>query len=245
MRFISLKAATLAGSLIFASTTVTACGADASTQPPRLGTRIVDAGGNGQMAYADTILPKAFVVQVKGPDNKGVAGVPVEWRITSGAGELLPAHDSVLIAATDASGLSSVTVRPSTLGLFTVNASTPASPGVGITFSASIRQRPDVVIRIQPGFDCGDPSTFVGPDSTSDVNVAVGALIEWTYPVSGFGGYTCTARLRTLTTPVGGTTFDQLLPINEVFQFRVDAVGVWTYSDALNGGTGSLTVRAR
>jgi hypothetical protein len=244
MHSISHKALPFMAALSVALLTL-GCGSDTPTQPARLGTRIADVGGNGQMSIVDSTLPHAFAVQVKGPDNKGLPDVPVEWRITSGAGEFLPGHDTVLTTTTELSGLSTVTVRPTQTGLFTVIASTPASPGASVSFTASVRRKPDVVIRILPGFDCGDPSTFVGPDSSSDVSVPVGSLIEWTYPVSGFGGYTCTARLRTLTAPPGGTFFDQLLPINEVFQFRVDAVGVWTYSDALNGGIGLITVHAR
>jgi hypothetical protein len=244
MHSISHKALPLLAALSVALLTL-ACGADTPTQPARLGTRIVDVGGNGQMSIVDSTLPQAFAVQVKGPDNKGLADVPVEWRITSGAGEFLPGHESVLTTTTEASGISTVTVRPTQTGLFTVTASTLVSQGPAVSFTASVRQKPDVVIRILAGFDCGDPVTFVGPDSSTDVVVPVGALIEWTYPVTGFGGYTCTARLKTLTAPPGGTFFDQLLPINDVFQFRVDAVGNWTYSDALNGGVGIIIVHAR
>jgi len=244
MHFISHKALPFVAALAFASLSL-GCGADTPTQPARLGTRIVDVGGNGQMSIVDSTLPRAFAIQVRGPDNKGLPDVPVEWRITTGAGEFLPGHEGMLTTTTEASGISTVTVRPTQTGLFTVIASTSVSQGPAVSFTASVRQKPDVVIRILPGFDCGDPSTFVGPDSSSDISVPVNALIEWTYPVTGFGGYTCTARLKTLTAPPGGTFFDQLLPINDVFQFRIDAVGTWTYSDALNGGIGLITVHAR
>jgi len=244
MRSLSHKALPFVAALSVALLTL-ACGSDTPTQPARLGTRIVDVGGNGQMAIVDSTLPQAFAIQVKGPDNKGLRDVPVEWRITSGAGEFLPGHESMLTTTTEASGISTVTVRPTQTGLFTVVASTSGSPGPAVSFTASVRRKPDVVIRILPGFDCGDPSTFVGPDSSTDVIIPVGALIEWTYPVTGFSGYTCTARLKTLTAPPGGTFFDQLLPINDVFQFRVDAVGTWTYTDALNGGVGIIFVHAR
>jgi len=181
---------------------------------------------------------------MKGPDRKGVPNVPIEWRVTAGAGELLPSLHDVPMSVTNAEGFAAVAFRPTALGVITVTATTAALPGKVVIFNVSARRKPGIVIRIVPGFDCGDPSTFVGPNSSSDVTVSVGTVVEWVYPVGGIGGFTCTAHVRSLVAPPGGAPLDGLLAVNDYFQFAPDVPGTWDYIDAFNGGGGTLTARA-
>lgn len=231
--------------LTFATATISfglfglvACHHDAPTQSVE--PRIVAERGNAQTGYIDTRLPVDFVVRVSGPDGEGVPNVSIDWRVTSGAGELVAV--GLPMTVTDASGRAAVSLRPTALGAITVTASTPALPGALATFTAFATKAPDVVIRILPGFDCGDPSTFVGPDGTNDVIVRVGAVVEWVYSVSGNG--TCSAQLRSTTVPPGGASIDAFLGPQDRFQFVASVAGTWTVADVSNGGGGTVTAEA-
>ena len=219
-----------------------ACNRDAPTDP--IEPRIVASGGNAQAGYVDSVFPSAFVVQVNDRTRKGVPDVRVEWTITSGAGELVNVKDEGPFTLTDARGFASVSVRPTVLGAITVTASTAAVPGVLATFTAFARKAPDIVIHIQPGLNCGDPSTFRGPDGSSDVTVPVGALVEWVYAESYSSTFPCMAVVQSDTVPVGGTPFVGLLNGGDLFQFVPKVAGTWEYGDVNNGGRGTLTARA-
>src|SRR5689334_1732075 len=238
----SYKLLTIVAALAVSPLAVVACSKDRAPTAPKEA-RIVAVDGNGQSGFLDTTLPVAFVVRVTDAANQPLPNAAIEWRITAGAGDLLDARDGVPFTVTDASGVAAVFVRPTTLGGIVVTASTPAVPGVHATFSASARRRPDVVIQIFPGFDCGDPSGFEGPDGSRNTTVRVGAIVEWVYAVQAQPGtFPCMARVRSTTVPPGGNPFDDTLGAGDRLQFVPNVAGVWDYVDALNGGAATLTV---
>jgi hypothetical protein len=215
---------------------------DAPTEP--IAPVLVAIGGNAQSGFVDSVLPLAFVVRVKDRSNRGVPDVPIEWRITSGAGDLASVADGTPFTVTDSRGLAAVSLRPTALGFVTVAASTATLPGALATFSAFARRVPDVVIHIDPGFDCGDPSTFRGPDNSSDDTVKVGAVVEWVYGVQASPFFNCTAVVQSTTAPLGGSPFVGLMDLGGRFQFVPEVAGTWDYVDANNGGRGTLTAVA-
>jgi hypothetical protein len=241
-QFIPNKFRTFAAALALGPLALAACSKqDAPTGP--IEPRMIAVGGNAQAGFVDSVLPLAFVVRVNDRSNRGVPGVPIEWRITSGTGDLVSVDDGAPFTVTDARGLAAVSVRPTAPGTITVTASTTTVPGALATFTAFARRVPDVVIHIDPGFDCGDPSTFRGPDSSSDVTVRVGAVVEWVYAESATSFFPCMAVVQSDTVPPGGAPFVGLLDVGARFQFVPEVEGTWVYVDANNGGRGTLTAR--
>jgi hypothetical protein len=241
----SYKVLTTAAALALGSVAAIACSKDhAPTAPPKAA-RIVAVDGNGQAGFIDTPLPVALVVRVSDAENQAVPNAPIDWRITEGAADLLNARDGAPFTVTDPAGVAAVLVRPTTLGGIVVTASTPTVPGARATFNASVRRRPDVVIQIVPGFDCGEASGFEDPEGSRNTTVRVGAVVEWVYaPQAQVGTFPCMARLRSATVPAGGVTFDETMNAGDRFQFVPNVAGVWEYVDAMNGGTARLTAVA-
>ena len=204
--------------------------------------RITPVGGTPQSGRVGTTLSLPLVVQVDN-GSTGVPDVPIEWRITSGAGDLVGTSGGIPTAPTDASGHASAFLRPSAPGAITVTASTRTIPGTVATFSVFSLPVPGVVIHIVPGFDCGDPSTFKGPDGSSDVAVPLGVTVEWVYAEAAVN-LPCTASIQSTKTPAGGQSFGAMLAVNERFQFVPTVAGTWEYVDSANGGRGTLTAIA-
>jgi len=219
-----------------------ACGHDAPTTAIAEA-RIIVVSGNGQSGIVDSTLPVAFVVELTDGTGHGIPNAVLDWQVTSGAGDLLRVTGKAPFTTTDAFGRAAVLLRPTKLGPVTVTASAPALPGAKATFSAFGRRVPDVVVDIVPGFDCGDPSSFEGPDGSSTVTVRVGEVVEWVYAKLVTSAWGCTARLRSPVVPPGGSTVDAPLSAGDRFQFMPDVAGTWVFVDANNGGRGTVTVR--
>ena len=239
----NMRKLAFAAAMALGPVAVVACKQDAPTVP--IDPKLVAIAGDSQAGFVDSVFPLAFIVRINdGSSSRGVPNVPIAWQITSGAGELVNVNDGTPITVTDARGFASVSIRPTVLGAITVTASTATLPGALATFTAFARRVPDVVIRVDPGFDCGDPSTFKGPDGSSDVSVPVGALVEWVYAESAVSTFPCMAVVKSDTVPLGGAPFVGILNVGDRFQFVPDVAGTWGYFDANNGGRGTLTARA-
>ena len=241
----SKRSLTFAAALAVGPLALVACGQEAATKPVDDPPRIVVSEGNAQTGHLETTLPSPLIVRVADATNRGVPNVSIDWRVTSGAAELLSVPDGAVGAVTDAAGRAAVLLRPTSLGAITVTASIASLPGAPATFTAFALRKPDAEILMAPGFDCGDASTFTGPDGSNDVTVRVGDVVEWVYTVPGLSYWPCTARLRSTTVPPGGASFDTFMNLQDHFQFVPDVVGTWTFIDATNGGRGTLTVQAR
>jgi hypothetical protein len=222
--------------------TLAACSHDAPTtavaEP-----RIIVVSGSEQLGFVDSLLPAAFVIELADGTGHGVPNATVDWQVTSGAGDLLRVTDGAPFTTTDRFGRAAVVLRPTTLGRVTVTASASTLPGATATFAAFARRVPDVVVDIVPGFDCGDPSSFEGPDGSSTVTVRVGEVVEWVYATFVTPAWGCTARLRSLLVPPAGLTVDATLNPGERFQFIPEVAGTWLFGDANNGGRGTLIVQ--
>ena len=197
--------------------------------------------GDVQAGYVDTTLAD-FVVRVTDGSDHGIPNVAVEWRVTSGDGKLATSSNGMPFAVTNASGLAAASFRPMSLGPVAVTASIA---GATATFRATARRKPNAVIRILEGFDCGDASTFVGPNGVSDVTVRVGDVVEWSYSLPNPSIYACIARVQSRVVPPSGSPFDGVMNSGETFQFVPDAPGIWIYVDVNNGGMGTLTAIPR
>ena len=231
----------IAVALALAPLGLVGCRHDAPTGPGQL--RIDIVAGNGQLGHLGTRLPLDLAVRVTDRNGLGVPNVPLAWRVASGGGDLLSAPGAAPVTVTDASGLAAMSLRPTSLGPIIVTASTAAVPRAA-TFNAFVREVPGTVIRLVPGFDCSQASTFVGPDGSKDVTVRVGTIVEWFYDAPSFGFGSCQIHLRSATVPPGGKSFDTTIGPGEHFQFLPAVAGTWTFVDAELGGGGTLTARA-
>ena len=143
-------------------------------------------------------------------------------------------------------GRSSVGFLATAVGEIQVEASVPGLVGSPVVFSVDVAQPPDVVIRFGPIFDCygtpsnNDPSVFAGPSGQNAVSVFVGATVEFIY--APYLHPSCTARVVSSVEPPGGDRIDSgILGIGGSFKFVPRVPGTWTFSDVLNGGSGTLT----
>ena len=218
-----------------------ACSRDNTPTAP-LPSRIDVLRGDVQSGYVDTTLAVDFVVRVTDGNGRNIPNAAVEWRITAGNGELARSTNGMPFAITNENGLAAASFRPTSLGPLAVTAFTATASA---TFRATARRKPNALIRILQGFDCGDASTFVGPNGASDVTVHVGDVVEWDYSLPNPSIYTCTARVQSRVVPTSGSPFDGIMNTGETFQFVPDAPGIWIYVDVNNGGVGSLTAIPR
>ena len=221
---------------------IVSCSHDAAPTRPVAASRIIAVTGSVQSGYVGSVLALPLVVQA---DNgtRGVPNVPIEWRVTSGAGDLVSVRDGVSFTVTDPTGHASVLLRPTAPGAISVTASSPIVPGRVAAFNALVLPVPGVVIRILPGFDCGNASTFEGPDGSSDVTVPVGMVVEWVYADKA-ASWPCSANIQSTQVPVGGAPLGATLAAHERFQFVPTVAGTWVYVDAENGGRATLTAVA-
>ena len=215
---------------------------------------LVMHGGNNQFAF-DTItrLRLPFSVRAVDSDGRPLAAIRVQWRVVAGSGELTayPGGERLTdgTTATGIDGVAAVSFRSKSLGSGIVSASiTGAAPVEFHTVTDPTLAPPDVIITGGPLFDCTgglDPTRYwIGSGTTRDtvLSAVVGDRVgiryaDYLLPV-------CTARFKSTSVPVGGTPFDSgVIHAGETFQFRPDAVGNWTFTDAINGGSGTLIVR--
>jgi hypothetical protein len=140
---------------------VVGCRRDGPAEPTEF--RITVVAGNGQTGQLGTRLSLDLAVRVTDRNGRGRPNVPLNWRVISGAGDLLNLPDGAPFTVTDASGLAAVSLRPTVLGPIIVTASAATAPGASATFNAFVKSVPGAVIRIVPGFDCEAASTFIGP----------------------------------------------------------------------------------
>lgn len=210
--------------------------------------------GNNQVAF-DTVmrLGSPFVVRALDDDHRPSAGIRVRWTVVAGAGELTsyPSGDPLIGDATVTAmdGESAVFFRPRALGISTVTASaTGATPLEFRTVTDPALRPPDVLITAGPIFDCtggADPTRYwLGSNARDSVlSAVVGQRVAFLY--ASYLASVCAARFKSIDVPAGGKPFDSgLIYAGMTFEFKPDAAGIWTFTDAINGGNGKLTVRA-
>ena len=220
--------------------TLTACDRAPTALTP---TRITVLEGNNTIATAGSWITMS--ARVTDNSDHGVPNVPVHWQVSSGAGEFSvdrSAPTSQLSTVTRADGITSVLVRLTAVGTSVVTASIGGPQGAPVNFTTTVIQPADVVIRFGPLFDCPEPSMYtVAGKSVTNVVVSVGAKVEWVY--GDWVHHTCTARITSSSVPAGGQPFDSgIMHPGGFFQFVFNAPGTWHFTDALNGGTGTVTV---
>ena len=183
-------------------------------------------------------------------DSRAMVGVRVQWSVVAGAGELTssptgsPLADNASITGPD--GVTAVFFRPRSLGTNTVAASVDGATPV--QFRAVMDPfliPPQVLIEAGPVFDCTggyDPTRYWNATARDTVlSAAVGQRVGLFYapyllPV-------CTAQFKSTAVPPGATPFDSgVIHAGDTFVFKPDVAGTWTFVDAINGGTGKLTV---
>lgn len=199
-------------------------------------------------AHADATIgePVTLAARVLDADGHKISGVAVAWSVTAGAGCFLTGTacvpDAVSIS-TDADGVSAAHFQAAEVGMHAVAAAVNGLSGSPVSFS--VESLPVVVVvNFGPLFDCtggSDPSTFRGPDNSSDVSVPLGAAVEWVYASWLSPG--CEARVVSTSRPLGGDDIDSgpLRP-GIGFRFVPNVRGTWTFVDVNHGGEGTLTV---
>jgi len=223
---------------------------DATTSMAPVPSSLAIYGGNNQVAF-DTLshLGSPLAVRVTG-DSRAFAGVRVQWSVVAGAGELTsfptgsPLPDNASITGPD--GVTSVFFRPRSLGtnpvVAAVNGATP------VQFHAVMDPSlipPQVLIEAGPVFDCTggyDPTGYwIATTRDTVLSAGVGQRVGLLY--APYLLPACTAQFKSTTVPPGGTPFDSgVIHAGDTFVFKPDVAGTWTFVDAINGGTGKLTV---
>jgi hypothetical protein len=234
----------LLSSSLVVSASLVACGESASAPPTPTN---LDVNGLQTLSIVlGNNVAARLGVRVTDEQGRGVRSVRVQWRIVAGAGALIGLLQSDQSTASDNLGRSKVDFRATAAGETQVEASVPGLVGSPVVFSIDVVRAPDVVIRFGPIFDCygtpvnNDPSIFAGPSGRSDVSVTVGATVEFIY--APYLHPSCTARVVSSVEPPGGSRIDSgILAVGGSFRFVALVPGTWTFSDVLNGGSGTLT----
>lgn len=226
---------------------------DAPTPALPIQPRLEIHGGNNQVAF-DTITRLHLPFSVRAVDREGrpLAGIRVEWRVVAGSGELTGYPGGERLSdnstATGIDGVAAVSFRSRSVGYGIVSASMTGGAAVEFhTLTDPALAPPDVIITAGPLFDCTggfDPTRYwIGTDvRDTALSAGLGARVgihyaDYLLPV-------CTARFKSTSVPVGGTPFDSgVIHAGDTFEFRPDAVGSWTFIDAINGGTATLVVK--
>jgi len=223
---------------------------DATTSMAPVPSSLAIYGGNNQVAF-DTLphLGSPLAVRVTG-DSRAFVGVRVQWSVVAGAGELTsfptgsPLADNASITGPD--GVTSVFFRPRSLGTNTVVAAVDGATPV--QFHAVMDPSlipPQVLIEAGPVFDCTggyDPTGYwIATTRDTVLSAGVGQRVGLLY--APYLLPACTAQFKSTTVPPGGTPFDSgVIHAGDTFVFKPDVAGTWTFVDAINGGTGKLTV---
>ena len=226
---------------------------DATTASPIQSLLLLN-GGDNQVAF-DTIARLRLPLSVRAVDSDGRAlvGISVQWRVVAGSGELTsypgggPLTDGTTTTGID--GVAAISFRSKSLGSGIVSASVTGAKSVEFhTVTNPALRPPDVIITGGPFFDCtggADPTRYwTGSGATRDtiLSAVVGDRVgiryaDYLLPV-------CTARFKSTSVPVGGTPFDSgVIHAGDMFEFKPDAVGNWTFTDAINGGSATLIVK--
>ena len=234
----------LLSSSLVVSATLAACGDSASAPPAP--TNLDVNGPQTLSAVFGSKVAAPLGVRVTDAQGRGVQSVRVQWHVVAGAGTLIGLLQSDQSTATDNLGRSKVDFLATAVGEIRVEASVPGLVGSPVVFSVDVARPPDVVIRFGANFDCygtpsnNDPSVFAGPSGQKDVSVIVGATVEFIY--APYLHPSCTARVVSSVEPPGGDRIDSgVLGIGGSFKFVPRVPGTWTFSDVLNGGSGTLT----
>jgi len=221
-----------------------------ATRPER---RLLIYGGNNQVAF-DTVTRFRLPFSVRAVDGDGhpLAAIRVDWRILAGSGELMAYPDSERLTdnttATGTDGVATVSFRSRSLGSAIISASIIGAGAVefhAVTDPALVP--PDVIITGGPMFDCtggADPTKYWIDSAIRDtiLSAVVGQRVAIRYADYLSAG--CTARFKSILVPAGGTAFETgVIHPGDRFEFKPDAVGNWTFTDAINGGSGTLIVR--
>jgi hypothetical protein len=227
---------------LLVTVSIAACGTVKETPTEPTASQIAIFSGDKQVASADSMLPYPLSVQITDAGGRGVPNVNVQWRITSGEGELLGPSGRQLVlpvSVTNTDGIASVFVRFTMPGTSTVSASVL---GVQLTFTTTVTKPPEGTISFGPEFDCtpfNDPSNFV----PRDVTVPVGGKVVWVY--AGWLDASCQAHITSTAVPPGGEPIDTgIMGPGGSSEFVPRVAGTWEYRDAINGGTGTITAKA-
>lgn len=197
---------------------------------------IVAVSGQGQEGTVGEPLAEPLVVRVTDPSGAGVRGVPVTWRILSGAGGLRRGTElgTTATAGTDAEGLTGVVFVPFEVGASTVIAEAAGLDGSPIAFEAEASGPVGITF-----WDFW--RVFTGPDGSADVTVPVGTTVRWaTHPEFRPETWTVTA---TDAPPDGASFGSGILRGSDAFEFVPDAAGTWRYVDEISGAAGTITAR--
>ena len=211
-------------------------------------------GGNNQVAFdTNTLFRLPFAVRAVDSDGRPLTGIRVQWTVTAGSGELTayPGGEPLTgnTTATGIDGVAAVLFRSKSLGNGIVSASVAGAKSVEFyTVTDPALRPPDVIITGGPFFDCtggADPTRYwTGSGTSRDtiLSAVVGDRVgiryaDYLLPV-------CTARFKSTSVPAGGTPFDSgVIHAGDMFEFKPDAVGNWTFTDAINGGSATLIVK--
>jgi len=210
-------------------------------------------GGNNQVAF-DTIarLRVPLAVRAVDADGRPLPAIRIQWRVIAGSGELTayPFGERLIdnTTTTGSDGVAAVSFRSRSLGSGIVSASvTGAAPVEFHTVTDPALEPPAVIITGGPFFDCtggADPTRYwVGTPAVDTVlSAVVGTRVGIRY--ADYLSYACTARFKSTSVPAGGTPFDSgVIHAGDTFEFKPDVVGNWTFTDVINGGSGTLIVR--
>jgi len=221
-----------------------ACG-DSASAPPAPTNLDVSGPQTLSAVFGDNVAAP-LGVRVTDAQGRGVQSVRVQWRVVAGAGTLVGLLQSDQSTATDNLGRATVDVLATAVGEIRVEASVPGLVGSPVVFSIDVARPADAVVRFGPIFDCygtpsnNDPSVFAGPSGQKDVSVFVGGTVEFIYAT--YVHSSCTARVVSNVEPPGGDRIDSgVLGVGGRFKFVARVPGTWTFSDVLNGGSGTLT----
>ena len=130
------------------------------------------AGGANQSATINTALVNPLQVRVADQFGNAVAGVTVDWEVTSGGGSVAPPA-----SVTGATGNAATAwTLGSTLGEQTAEASVTGLTGSPVTFTATGSTAPDPATGVSVGNNFFDPASRT---------VSAGATVTWTWVNTG------------------------------------------------------------
>lgn len=188
---------------------------------------VVMVSGDGQNGKTLEALSEALVVRVLDDLGVPVAGVSVDWTVTSGVGDL-PATTT-----TNAAGEASAMFTPGgALGPATIEATVDGVAGP-ITFDANTTVW---LVRMQS-------LQYRDWNNSNDHTIAAGDTIEWVNldDTGSTGPHTSTSDSE----PAGGTAFDSgQMTQNQRFRFVPGVTGTWTYFCEVHGIAMSGTLTA-
>jgi plastocyanin len=130
------------------------------------------AGGSGQSAAINAALANPLQVRATDQFGNSVAGVSVEWAVTSGGGSVNPGES---VTAANGTAATAWTLG-STLGAQTAQASATGLTGSPVAFSATASAAPDPSNGVTVGNNFFDPASRTVP---------AGTTVTWTWVNTG------------------------------------------------------------